>query len=150
LRRASTAIGFLLFNFDLEYLERLQSSEPLHTKMPPPSSPASLAHGFYRIRSSHWLAHFYLMKKSVKVPHYFGLDCGMLEFFKHFTHEPSSKEQLLTLPYFWSPVWWKRFQFVLIQYNPSFQGLSNGTTLLQILSGRTVPLKNPLLLPGWF
>jgi hypothetical protein len=32
------------------------------------------------------------MKKSAKVPHYFGLDCGMLEFFK-------SSKQLLTLPH---------------------------------------------------
>jgi hypothetical protein len=29
--------------------------------------------------------------------HHFGLDCGMLEFFKYFT---SSLEQLLTLPHF--------------------------------------------------
>jgi hypothetical protein len=27
-----------LFNFDLEYLKRVQSSEPLNTKMPPISS----------------------------------------------------------------------------------------------------------------
>jgi hypothetical protein len=40
------------------------------------------------------------MKKSAKVLHYFGLDCGMLEFFKYSTHEPSSKEQLLALPHF--------------------------------------------------
>jgi hypothetical protein len=31
----------------------------------------------------------------------FGLDCGMLEFFKYHTHEPSSKEYLLTFPHFW-------------------------------------------------
>jgi hypothetical protein len=39
----------------------------------------------HRILSSYRLAHFYLMKKSAKVLHYFGLDCGMLKFF---THEP--------------------------------------------------------------
>jgi hypothetical protein len=33
----SSAIGFWFFNFTLEYLKRLQSSEPLHTKMNPTS-----------------------------------------------------------------------------------------------------------------
>ncbi len=32
-KRTSTAIGFWFFNFDLEFLKKLQSSEPLHTKM---------------------------------------------------------------------------------------------------------------------
>jgi hypothetical protein len=32
MRRTSTAIGFRFFNFDLEYLKRVQSSEPLNTK----------------------------------------------------------------------------------------------------------------------
>jgi hypothetical protein len=76
---------------------------------------ASSAQGLYRILSSYWLAHSYLMKKSAKVIQYFGLDCGMMEFFKYSTHEPSSKEQLLTLPHFWSPVWRKRLRFVPIQ-----------------------------------
>ncbi len=35
------------------------------------------------ILSSYWLVHFYLMKKSAKVLHHLGLDCGMLEFFNH-------------------------------------------------------------------
>ncbi len=71
--------------------------------MPPiPSFPRLVQ---YRILSSYWLAHFYLMKKSTKVLHYFDLDCGMLKFFKYTTHEPESKEQLLTLPHFWRPVW---------------------------------------------
>jgi hypothetical protein len=72
-------------------------------------------HGLYRILSSYWLAHFYLMKK---VPHYFGLDCKMLELLKYSTHEPSSKEQLLTLPHFWSPVLAKK-GCGLCPYNPS-------------------------------
>jgi hypothetical protein len=42
--------------------------------------PACLDHGLYRILSSYWLAHFYLMKKFAKVLLYFGLDCKMLEF----------------------------------------------------------------------
>ncbi len=50
--------------------------------------PACLDPGLYRILSSYWLAHFYLMKKSAKVLHYFCLDCGMLEFFKNSTPEP--------------------------------------------------------------
>ncbi len=55
------------------------------------------------------------MKKSVKVLHYFGLDCEMLEFFKYSSHEPSFNKQLLTLPHFWSLVWRKRLWFVPIQ-----------------------------------
>ncbi len=39
----------------------------------------SCLYGLYRILYSDWLAHFCLMKKSVKVLHYFGLDCGLLE-----------------------------------------------------------------------
>jgi hypothetical protein len=35
LKRASTAIGFRFFNFTLEYLKRLKSSELLHAKMNP-------------------------------------------------------------------------------------------------------------------
>jgi hypothetical protein len=35
LKRPSTAIGFLFFIFDLEYLIRVQSSEPLHAKINP-------------------------------------------------------------------------------------------------------------------
>jgi hypothetical protein len=57
------------------------------------------------------------MKKSAKVLHYFGLDSGMLEFFKYSTHNPSSKEQLLTLSHFWSPVWQKNCG--LCPYNSS-------------------------------
>jgi hypothetical protein len=37
----------------------------------------------YRILSSYLLAHFYLIKKSAKVLHYFDLDCGLLEFFDY-------------------------------------------------------------------
>jgi hypothetical protein len=55
------------------------------------------------------------MKKSAKVLLYFGLDCGMLEFFKYCTDEPSSKEQLLTLPHFWSTVLQKRWWFERMQ-----------------------------------
>jgi hypothetical protein len=32
LEKESTATGFLFFNFDLAFLEKLQSSEPLHRK----------------------------------------------------------------------------------------------------------------------
>ncbi len=70
----STAIGLILFNFTFEYLKRLQRSETLHTKMNPTTT--CLDHGLYRILSSYWLAHFYLMKKSDKVLRYlfwFGL-----------------------------------------------------------------------------
>jgi hypothetical protein len=36
-----------------------------------------------RILSSNWLAHFYLKKKSAKGLHYFGLDCGVLDYSIH-------------------------------------------------------------------
>jgi hypothetical protein len=67
------------------YLKRLQSSEPLHTKMNPFSFCSD--HGLYRILSSYLLAHIFLLKKSAKGLLYFGLDCGMLEIFKYSTHE---------------------------------------------------------------
>jgi hypothetical protein len=38
LKRISTAIGFSFFIFDLEYLIRVQSSEPVHAKMTPASA----------------------------------------------------------------------------------------------------------------
>jgi hypothetical protein len=37
-------------------------------------------HGMHRILSSHWLAHFHVMKKSAKVQLYYGMDCGMMGF----------------------------------------------------------------------
>jgi hypothetical protein len=37
LKRTSTAIGIFIFNFDLEYLIGVQTSEPLHAKMNPTS-----------------------------------------------------------------------------------------------------------------
>jgi hypothetical protein len=57
-------------------------------------------------------SHFYLMKKSAKVLLYFGLDCGMMEFF---TYEPQFKEQLIYLPHFWSTVRQKRSRFEHLQ-----------------------------------
>jgi hypothetical protein len=48
---------FRFLNFDLEYLKRLPSSEPLSTKCLQP--PASAAQSSYRIRFSYWLAHFF-------------------------------------------------------------------------------------------
>ncbi len=72
---------FFIFYFPFEYLKRLQSSEPLHTKLNPTSS--LLGWRLDRILSSYWLGHVYLMKKSAKVLYYSGLDCGMLEFCTH-------------------------------------------------------------------
>ncbi len=99
-----------------------------------------------------------------KVQFYFGLDCGMMECF---TCELQSKEQLTSLPHFWSTVRRKRSRFEHTQtvnrtssvrgpfawsglelwscfkYSRSklktysgwcpFQGLSNGSTLVQIV-----------------
>jgi hypothetical protein len=33
LKKTTTAIGYWFFDFDIEFLKKLQSSEPLHTKM---------------------------------------------------------------------------------------------------------------------
>ena len=74
--------------------------------------PACSDHCLQRILSSYRLAHFYLMKKSTKVLLYFGLDCGMMEFF---AYELQSKEQLISLPHFWSSVRRKRLQFEHMQ-----------------------------------
>ncbi len=74
-------------------------------------SSACSFHGLHWILSSYWLAHFHLMKKSAKVQLYFGLGCGMMEF----TFEPQSKEQLMSLPHFWSTVWRKRSRLEHIQ-----------------------------------
>jgi hypothetical protein len=52
------------------------------------------------------------MKKSAKVLYSFGLDSGMLEFF---THELFSKEQLMSLPHFWSTGRRKRLRFEHMQ-----------------------------------
>jgi len=52
------------------------------------------------------------LKKSAKVQLYFGSGCGMMEFF---TWEPQSKEQLMSLPHFWSTVLRKRSRFEHMQ-----------------------------------
>jgi hypothetical protein len=80
------------------WVKRLQSSEPLHAEMNPTSC---LFGGLHRILSSYWLAHCHLMKKSTKLQLYSGLDCGMMEFF---TYKLQFKEQLISLPHFWSTV----------------------------------------------
>ncbi len=119
-------------------------------------------HNLHRILSSYWLAHFYLMKITAKVLLYFGLDCGMLEFSRAViqrsidvspaflgTCKPWYKQaggwihfcmkRLRTLNYY------QKFKIKNKKSKTysgwcSFQGLSNGTTLMQIQSGRTVPL----------
>jgi hypothetical protein len=48
LKRPSTAIDFLFFIFDLEYLIRDQSSEPLYAKMNPTS--CCLDHGLHVLK----------------------------------------------------------------------------------------------------
>jgi hypothetical protein len=51
-KRTSTAIGFLFFIFDLEYLIRVHSSEPLHAKMNPTF--ASLDHGLHVLKQQYF------------------------------------------------------------------------------------------------
>ncbi len=97
--RTSTGYRFFIFYFDLEFLKRVQSSEPLNIKMLQ-SHHSSSSNGLYRILSSYWLARFNLMQKSAKVLHYFCLHCRMLEFFKFFSRSIIQK-QLLALLLFW-------------------------------------------------
>jgi hypothetical protein len=88
---------FLIFKLIFEYIKRL------HTKMNPTSCLFKS-----RFVSSYWLAHFTLMEKSAEgtALFWFGLrDVGILQIF--YTHEPESKDQLLTFPHFWNTVWRK-------------------------------------------
>jgi hypothetical protein len=52
------------------------------------------------------------LKKSAKVPLYFGSGCGMMKFF---TCKPKSKEQLMPLPHLWNTVWRKSSQLEHMQ-----------------------------------
>ncbi len=78
LKRTSTAIGFWFLFSVLNIWNNFKVLS--HFKQKWIHTPACSDHGLYRILSSYWLVHFYLMKKSAKGLHYFGLDCGMLEF----------------------------------------------------------------------
>ncbi len=62
--------------------------------------PACSDYVLYRILSSYWLAHFYLMKKSAKVLHYSGLDCGMLEFLQIFFSQAVIQRPIADFPAF--------------------------------------------------
>ncbi len=73
--------------------------------------PACWDYDLYRILSSYWLLHFNLLKKSIKVLLFFGLDYELLVFFKH----SRFKEQLLTLHHFWRTVRQKRLRLVPIR-----------------------------------
>jgi hypothetical protein len=57
-------------------------------------------------------------EKIRKVELYFGLGCGMMEFF---TCKPQSKEQLMSLPHLWSTVWRKRSRLEHMQAEPNKQ-----------------------------
>ncbi len=93
-------------------MRRVQSSEPLHTKMNPISC---WDHGLYRILSSYSLSHFYLLKKSAKVHLYFGLACGLLVFFKYSTLQAIIPRTIVESLAFCSTVRRKRSRFVHIQ-----------------------------------
>ncbi len=77
--------------------------------------PARSDYRLYRILSSYWLVHFYLMKKSAKVLHYTGLACGMLEFLHIFFSQVVIQRAIVDFPAFWRPVWGKRLRFVTMQ-----------------------------------
>jgi hypothetical protein len=47
-------------------LRRVQCSEPLNTKKPPTFCFFGTRFGLYRILSSYWLAHFFLLKNPPK------------------------------------------------------------------------------------
>jgi hypothetical protein len=61
MKRTSTAIGFWFFNFSFAYLKRLQSSEPLNTKMNP--TPCLFRSRFGQNPFFLLLSRFYLLKK---------------------------------------------------------------------------------------
>jgi hypothetical protein len=112
LKRTSIAIGFRFFNFSSEYLKRLQSYELLHTKM---NLTSCLFGSRFVWNPFFLLAGALLFDEKIRqnaALQYFGMDCGMLEFF---THEPQSKEQLMSLLHFWSKVRRRRSRFVPIK-----------------------------------
>ncbi len=73
---------FWFFNFDLEYLRRVQSSELLLTKMNPTSCLFGSRVGLESFLPI-FLSHFYWLKKSAKVLLYL-FYCGLLVLFKYF------------------------------------------------------------------
>jgi hypothetical protein len=76
LEKDSTDIYIFDFlNFTFEYLKRLQSSEPLHTKMT-----TSCLYGSRYVENPFLLLAAALLFDET-ILHYFGLDCGMLGFF---------------------------------------------------------------------
>ncbi len=102
-KRTSTAICFYFLIFDLEYLIRVQSSEPLHAKMNPTS--CLFGSRFARNAVFQLAGALSFDEKIRRSATLFCLGCGIMEFF---TCEPQSKEQLMSLPHLWSTVWRKR------------------------------------------
>ncbi len=158
---------YWFFNFTLEYLKRLQSSEPLHAKMNPTSC-CLFDHSLHRILSTYWLANppkccsilvwiagcwnSLLMSRNPK-----NNWCLSLHFWstvRQFEHMQTVIQTSRRLDW-WIHLCMKRLrtlnshkifkiknekQKTYSSWCP-FQGLSNGTTLVQIQSGRTVPLR---------
>jgi hypothetical protein len=54
----------------------------------------------FRILSSDWLSHFYLLKQSAKVLLYFGLDCGFVGFLKIFFSQAVIPRTIVESPAF--------------------------------------------------
>ncbi len=101
LKKTSTATGFWFFKISLlKIWKDFKVLSRFMQKWIQP--PACSNHSLHRILSAGTLL---FDEKSAKVLLYFGLDCGMLEFF---THELWSKEQSMSLPHFWSTVRQKR------------------------------------------
>ncbi len=169
-------LDFLFFNFDLEFLKKPQSSEPLHTKMHLVLQPVGITGCMVTNRN---LFHQPGLQKCGKV---FGLRLVSKEFqhsaiqtriaqhFGRFFHQINvlqpigRKDSIQTVIQTSRRLDWILYEaaqnfevFSNIQkWNYKienikrlmfFQSLSNGTTLMQIQSGRTVPEK--ALNGGW-
>ncbi len=139
--------------------------------------PACWDHGLHRILSSYWLAHCYLIKKIRSI---LGVDCGMMDASRNpknnwclsriYGIRFGEKDHGLSTCKPWSEQargldsilqsaqafevfqniqeWNKKFK-TYSGWCP-FKGLSNDATLMQIQSGRTVPLKEPRnRFPAW-
>jgi hypothetical protein len=66
-RKGLQPLPIFIFYFDLDFFKkRVQSPEPLNTKMSPIFSFFGRRLVQYKILSSYWLAHFYSMKKSAE------------------------------------------------------------------------------------
>jgi hypothetical protein len=128
---------FLIFNFWSWIFEKTSKfwAAPCKKASNPP---ACSDHGLHRILSSYWLAHFHLME--------YGL-AKKIAAWAHANRDPNKQEDFMSFCMEWLRTL-NSYQIFKIKNKKlktysgwcPIKGLSNDTTLMQIQSGRTVPL----------